>query len=382
MYTQNLNEAIKPKNPYTAKSGNNIEDVKLPTRVVMNNQTISIFSGDSYTSMVLSFPLKRTQFSRSGYHKNCFILTNGDKNAELCPFGSEGGNMVEEWDYDFLMFRDKCKTVKDKYDIQNQLNQSLNDKMKDAKQQIIIEQENNVKKKIEEEEVADLKVTYKKTNEIALKAIQKELDLEAMIKEEEFQREQEEQTELVQKVEEERKKSDMLMKAIKEKQLENQFNIRAEETKQDIDNVKKEVVDTVTIKRKELKQKIMDMRKKAQRKKDEIASELQTVRISMSKTMTNAYKIGNGEKCKQGRTDEKIRLTYCTANFMTDINLFANCKDSNDFCLVCCDHEFGEMYPEKRQSCYADNCEPVVIAPPESVVKMETGEWVWVKKDK
>jgi len=65
-----------------------------------------------------------------------------------------------------------------------------------------------------------------KTNQVAMQAIQKELSLEDMIQQEEEEKEQENERELTLQVEEEKDKEACLLKQIKEKELEDQYNIK------------------------------------------------------------------------------------------------------------------------------------------------------------
>jgi len=66
-----------------------------------------------------------------------------------------------------------------------------------------------------------------KTNQVAMQAIQKELSLEDMIQQEEEEKEQEKnERELTLQVEEEKDKEACLLKQIKEKELEDQYNIK------------------------------------------------------------------------------------------------------------------------------------------------------------
>lgn len=64
-----------------------------------------------------------------------------------------------------------------------------------------------VKKQAEADDQIALENTVQKTNDVALQAIKKELNLEAMIKQEEAQREQQEEANILKRIEDEQKKS-------------------------------------------------------------------------------------------------------------------------------------------------------------------------------
>merc|ERR1712151_1449476 len=106
-------------------------------------------------------------------------------------------------------------------------------------------------------------VLVKKTNGVALQAIQKEMNLEAMI-----QREEEA------KIEKEKKKRQCVMKTIKERELENQYNLHAAEAQKQIQNIKKETAQQVLIRRNALNSKLRLIRQKAEREKNKMKAQL------------------------------------------------------------------------------------------------------------
>ncbi len=175
------------------------------------------------------------------------------------------------------------------------------------------------------------------------------------------------------------------MKAIKEKQLENQYNLRQKETEMAISNIKKAAAKEVQIRRSNLKKLIEDMRKKQKRKTNTLSQQLQSVRYAMAEQMGKAYKkgnldncvlIGNGKEDGVGGSKDKAekRKHYCVANFSEDFVNYQTCLDGDDFCHMCCDNEFGEFYIGDRENCYSKSCtaEPVPEPP-----KDNKGRWIW-----
>jgi hypothetical protein len=84
--------------------------VEFPVRTIMNNQTVSIYTGDEIESLFLSFNIKQTSFHRST-KQGCFQLyESSNKYITLCPFGCENGSTqgLEEWDYDYHLFKYQC----------------------------------------------------------------------------------------------------------------------------------------------------------------------------------------------------------------------------------------------------------------------------------
>ncbi len=104
--------------------------VEFPVRAIMNNQTVSIYTGDSIESLFLSFNMKETSFHRSS-KQGCFQLyESSQKYITLCPFGCENGDMkgLEEWDYDYHLFKFQCNYKKDNQD-SRELKRKLDEKI-------------------------------------------------------------------------------------------------------------------------------------------------------------------------------------------------------------------------------------------------------------
>lgn len=167
------------------------------------------------------------------------------------------------------------------------------------------------------------------------------------------------------------------MKALKEKELENQYNVKQRETADAIKNIKKAALQEVQIRRTKLKKIIEEMRKKQKRKTNDLSQRLLSIRYEMAKQMGKAYKKGNAMNCVNiisGNNEKKeMRKQFCTANFSEDFLGFQNCKDSDDFCHLCCDVEFGEFYVGEREDCYKKTC----LSPTLPITPKENGRWVW-----
>lgn len=372
MFTENLDSV--PSNPYTNKN-KKVNKIQIVVRVVMNNSTITAFKGDQYNSQMVTFNLADTNFIRSAGKSDCFILANPKTEAEFCSFGKS--HTVEEWSYDFNQFKNQCKPTHDKVDFEQEMERKLEEKLNKEKQQVLLDTEEKAKKRMQHKEQEELQQEVKQASQVALKAIAKELDIEAMIKEEELEREIEHEKVLEEKVEQEKKKTESITRAIKEKELANQFNLRAQQTKQEIKTIKEQAVEQVNVKRIELKKKIKELREKAKARELQIANDLQMVRQSLNKTMKNAYRKGNREHCKI--TNEAEKKNYCSAN-LDDVSEFADCMSEN-FCYSCCGNEFGEMNMEERTQCIEEICDaPLKQDPPKPVPEI-TGQWIWVKEN-
>ena len=385
MMVQDSEDPIaKDANPNLRNTDEEITKVQIPTRVVMNNRTFTVFAGESYQSHVITFDLAKTTLLRGSKRKECFFLQEGKKQRQFCPFGNDpSAALVEEWDYDFNLFKKKCFEPREKVDIEleKKLKEKLDSKINKAKGEMLAERETEVKKEIEHEEEQKIESQISTTNKVALQAIQKELNLEALVRQEEMEREKKEETVMMEKIEEEKKKSECLMKAIKERQLENQFNIRAKEAEEQVKDIKKVAADQVQIRRSMLKTQIKEMRKKYQHNREKLSQQLSTVRLQMADTMNKVYKKGDSNRCREGLGNKQSQVTYCQANFMDDYSQLENCKEGEDFCRVCCDNEFGEMNMNDREECYRSLCQTngnSNLSPTEAVKKAgKNGRWIW-----
>jgi hypothetical protein len=205
-YTKDLNQ----KDQLTSNMGekpSDMESVQVPVRMVMNNRTVTLFAGEDYDSHLISFVLHRSNLVVDKSRPECFFINQDDgKTAKICPFGCDNSKKaVEEWDYDFNLFKYQCNFGHKEHEVD--FDNKLKDKIKQAKQSILDETQDEMKRKAQDGEANKLQTEVKKTNKVALQAIQKEINLEEMIKLEEADREKGEEEEMLKKITEEKKKS-------------------------------------------------------------------------------------------------------------------------------------------------------------------------------
>jgi hypothetical protein len=89
---------------------------KQPLRIVMNNQTISLYSDDEYENKIYTYNLPRTSISRVKDFC-CINLRDSMRSSKLCGFDANCGTRlnnkwVEDWIKDFNLFRNDCRTKK------------------------------------------------------------------------------------------------------------------------------------------------------------------------------------------------------------------------------------------------------------------------------
>jgi len=238
------------------------------------------------------------------------------------------------------------------------------------------EQAEKIRKKTKKDEKDQMVVLVKKTNGIALQAIQKELNLEAMIQKEEEEKIEREKAEILANIEKERKKKECVLKAIRERELENQYNLHATEAEKTIQNIKKETAQQVLIKRNALNSKLRLIRMKAEREKNKLKQKLQGVRNSIADEIGDKYRKGDINKCLVAMENTKHRNDYCIAHFAEDLSDLQYCRDTTDFCTFCCDTEISDLYLTDRQTCYTKVCNALPTPKMDNINDL-SGKWVF-----
>lgn len=356
-------DPIKQNEPlFKGKKIDQNSGIQIPSRVVMNTKTLTIFAGSEFETLYMSFSLKKTKFLKFGKdkeRKNCFkLFETVSRYATLCPFNSGSSADLDQWENDFFTFKDKCSRSNNELDEESKkkLEDKIKEKMEKAKQEASLEfAEERKKKKAENNE--ENVILVKQTEATAMKAIEKELNLEALIKAEAEEKNKAEEIQLLKVIESEKKKKECVAKAIKEKQLENTMLEKAEEIKDTINTIKAEAAQQVLKKREKLRELINSINKKAELKRNKLRQQLQTVRMSIASDIGKAYKKGDMTRCKNANSNEKVRSDYCIATFSDDFAQLSYCRESDDFCEVCCQAEFGDMLIKEKEECLKkENC--------------------------
>jgi len=120
----------------------------------------------------------------------------------------------------------------------------------------------------------------------------------------------------------------------------------------EIERIKKEAMKTLRKKREMLKQKILEMRRINERKKNMLKYQLFRLRQRMAKKIVKCNHKGNMKLCPRGRDDSIKRKDYCDYHFSEDYPKYLECQNEYDFCFLCCETEFGNLFPDKREHCY------------------------------
>merc|ERR1712166_1527180 len=146
----------------------------------MNNRTVTIYAGEDFDTHLDSFNILSSNLispkaDAKGNDAACFWVNSEDgRSAHLCPFGcASNTKVVDEWRYDFNLFKYQCNYGHKEQELNFNLQKKLEGKIAAAKQGLMDEAQDDVTK----------------TNAVALQAIQKEINIEEMLKNEEIERE-------------------------------------------------------------------------------------------------------------------------------------------------------------------------------------------------
>ena len=66
--------------------------------------------------------------------------------------------------------------------------------------------------------------------------------------------------------------------------------------------------------------------------------------------MKKSYKKGDKKNCEPAKPTT-FKDEYCNKNFNTDPDENEDCKDKDQYCLICCDNEFGSFTNDDRIAC-------------------------------
>jgi len=331
---------------------------KTPVRVLMNNQTLSIFQDDDYADLLLAYNLKNTMFSLP---KNfcCFSLQDNEKRSGLCGYPENCGVDIQKnqwankWKDDYYDFKVVCETGRvESLLTPNDLNalEDKNNENNDMEIDLPRIKKQQLKDEMNIQETQLFRKSFSQTQEVGFKAIERELNIEKMVKKEEEQKESEELAELEAKVKKEEKKASCVHKSIEEKDFDSFFEDKMEAL-DEMERLKVKINNKVLDSRNKIKKLLGDMRRKADRKKEELQDKIAAVRSKMAQEILLANREGDIKNCLRGKKDLDFRTNYCSKNFVDDYETNSVCN-SNDFCYTCCENEFGANMKIKRNRCY------------------------------
>ena len=130
---------------------------------------------------------------------------------------------------------------------------------------------------------------------------------------------------------------------------------------------------SIEIKRNKLKALLAKIRQQSLLKRSQLNQELLNVRSSIASELGKAYKKGNIDRCIEAMKSETTKNHFCTALYVDDFSALAFCKQTDDFCNICCNSEFGDMYQNEKEQCLIKTCPKKV----EEELETKDGRWIW-----
>jgi hypothetical protein len=355
-------DALMVKNDASTSNFENLP--KIPIRIVMNNKSISVFQDESLQSSLVTFVISTTVFTRVKGDNRCFILTGNNAKAQFCQLDASTGNFVDEWDYDFSLFKYQCKEKRETISLaqteEKKLEKEFEQKVNQLKLDMVSKKANKVKEIVENKEEIKLEKKVEEAQAMTLQAIQKELKMEEMLEREEDAKERELEKSIQVQLEQEKKKNECLQKTIKEKILEDQMNLSKSHAEEAIAKIKEEAKKEIMIKRAEMKKRLEIKRLKNRRKITAMQNDIITVRLETAGRVQKIAKVGDENNCFNPTNDPKFKEKieeYCQSNFTDNNAKFMDCINPESFCFVCCESEFGDLHIPEREKCYKDICE-------------------------
>lgn len=103
----------------------------------------------------------------------------------------------------------------------------------------------------------------------------------------------------------------------------------------------------------------MEIKKKNDRKKLVLENQINAIRGQMTRSLMDANKSGDANRCKDAFGKEDKIAIYCNNNVIDDFRKNEACKEGQSFCYVCCENEFGNMHIIERDECY-DMCDKLL----------------------
>lgn len=344
--------------------------MQVPVRVIMNNETLTAYSGFQDEDKKVSFYLQKAKIVKSTRDENCFVITDkGIRNsekfysnlknserlahyAEFCPFTlTSSDNIYQEWYYDFNLFKYQCHENREI----TFLNQTqIEDQLAKAAGQIRLDILTKKKEK-EADKIDDTAVLDKiKTN--TLSAIKKENNMEKLLEQEMLEAQKEALEEKAEELKKEKCKIDALSKAVKLKEIDNQFNIMKSNSQESISRLEQAARERIDIKRAKLREKLKKLKAMSLNQLNDMDQQIQTTRIEYINSLT-PDEVLDINKCRIANSTnfENDKKLYCAEKHSSSRleKLKCETKTKTEFISYCCDLETNLDIPKDYKDCVA-----------------------------
>jgi len=319
---------------------------RMPARVVLNNQTLTIFETSHTKDVILSVLLPNIIVVNSK-NTNCIDIIDKKTHVQetLCSMGMLGSDHEQDiahWKEEIKFFAEKCYKKLPIVAVNKNIISLRQKELEAAEAEM--KQNANVLSTNLNDQMSDV------TN-LAVDAITKEMKFESFAEQEELQRENSLENKGRTEVEEVKYKMECLKRLERQSDARGQADIEQVNIKGKIDALKVQIRDMIENMRKKQQSKISIMQLIADKKYKEQKNEASQLKIKMAAQLLQAYEKGDKEQC--AKSDEPALIdAYCNKQFPDQPQLNQGCKVTEDFCFICCDKEFGSMRMTERKDCY------------------------------
>lgn len=332
------------------------KQVLWPSRLIMNKDTISLFTDTKRNEMTFSFKIRQTSIAPS--KENCCLIIKSEVDSHTVCGMSDCSTFAKSWTRAHSLFKTKCFTPRSKGHEVFRNETDLLDKSQGINMGLDVEtareREELLKKKLTEQKKLRNANEIQQTEEVAMDALDREINLEEMIKREEMLKSQNRIKTMISQMKKEEEKKRKLEEVMMER-AEMQSTIKEKkEVARTISQIKRDTQKQVQERRKLLKEKIQKIRDREKRRSKLIQSRINLIRTKMAEKFVEANKNGDSAKCLNGAKDKKLIQAYCEENMADDITKLKSCLEESSFCIFCCDNEFGAMNVQGKDDCYND----------------------------
>lgn len=339
--------------------------VRFPSRIVLNTDSLTIYQGETVDTIDKTFNLKDLKILQIlkedpkcfevGYIKDLVTICSLGMNTNIDPKQN-----VKKWIEDIIDFKTNCqkpmKKEKPNEDLINSpevQNFIANLQLQKAKSKL-----SDIQQIEKDKESESMNNQMKLVQTLAWRALDKELKYEQRMEKEETMREEREREEAHKKLIQEEQKRDSLNKAII---LGNEMNSKSKSFKKKLQlekqilQIKQEVAAKIKENRKNMEERLKRMRKMHERVLFQTDQKIGDIRRSFTDEILQVEKKGDISLCRKNAKESFIKV-YCDKHYFSDVYMNTDCKKKEEFCFICCQTEFGEMYLDDREVCYS-KCE-------------------------
>ena len=338
---------------------------KTPINIVLTNKTISLYKDETHNDCIVSYSLSELieikRFNKQTLSDDyCLFLNDGNHKSILCAlYPSYNASQNEyslrvnrdSWLNDILFFTKSCGEFYSKelniegtirkedinfHQIQTELDKlSLNEKTREEMRKILTQ-----------------------TQELAMKALEKEIIKEELIEKEEEEREKKIEEEYKRKIDELNKQAEIIENKLSEKKKEAKYYETKSILNQKIKKITLQVKEQIEKNRIELKERIKNKKKEIDEKTNLYHKKIDELKHKISHKLYQANKRGDAEKCNPNKSIIEIEA-YCSDNInknysITEENsIKKDCIKKEKYCYICCQNEFGEFHLDERANCYS-----------------------------